>query len=233
MHQILKAHIDSKKFDHGYLLCGDGELCRKAAFEAAGVILARKGNLEAHPDFLYQKFEAFGIDDSRALKEWASSRPFFGSGKIAIMEIFSLSVESANALLKIFEEPNAGVHFFVISPSAEVIIPTLRSRLTVIRLGSSTSNSEVGLPGSGSAEEFLKLPSNNRLESIKKILTDKIKAVEFLNELEVYLERMIGGAQLWPRKALKEVQESRRFVFDRSPSLKMIMEHLVLVLPRL
>lgn len=232
MHQILKAHIERKSFDHGYLLCGDGELCKKMAFETAAVILSHKGNLGAHPDFLYQKFESFGIDDSRILKEWASSRPFCGNGKVAIMDIFSLSVESANALLKTFEEPNEGIYFFVISPSPETIIPTLRSRLTIIDNFSAqeeTKEETIEL-----CKIFLNSLPSRRLESIKKVLTDKIKAVEFLNGLEITLEKTAKtSVRERVTEALEEVQKSREFIFDRASSFKMIMEHLALTLPRL
>ena len=244
MHQILKAHIRRKEFDHGYLLCGDDETGRKMAFEAATVILQIPqgnsletpkefpwGKLAAHPDFFYKKFELFGIDDSRMLKEWASSRPFFGSGKVAIMEIFSLSAESANALLKVFEEPNEGVHFFVISPSAEAVMPTLRSRLTVIN--NATEQNKIEEETIGFCKEFLSLAPNKRLESIKKALPDKAKAVEFLNGLEMILEKTIRtSARLETTKALEEIQKGRQFIFDRASSPKMIMEHLALALPR-
>lgn len=232
MQPVLKAHIERKEFDHGYLLCGNGELCRKMAFEAAAVILSHKGNLGAHPDFLYQKFETFGIDDSRMFKEWASSRPFCGNGKVAIIEVFSLSIESANALLKTFEEPNNGVYFFVISPSPETIIPTLRSRLTIIDNFSAqeeTKEETIEL-----CKNFLNSFPGKRLESIKKILTDKIKAVEFLNGLEITLEKTAKtSVRARVTEALEEVQKSREFIFDRASSFKMIMEHLALALPRL
>ena len=245
MHQILKAHIRRKEFDHGYLLCGDDETGRKMAFEAATVILQIPqgnsletpkefpwGKLAAHPDFFYKKFELFGIDDSRMLKEWASSRPFFGSGKVAIMEIFSLSAESANALLKTFEEPNEGVHFFIISPSAEVVMLTLRSRLTVIDnfFRERIVNEEtVEL-----CKEFLNLTPDKRLKSVKNVSLDKIKAVEFLNGLEMILEKTIwSSARLKATKALEEIQKSRQFIFDRASSPKIIMEHLALSLPKL
>lgn len=231
MHQVLKAHIDSKEFDHGYLLCGDGELCRKIAFEAAAVILAHTGKLESHPDFLYQKFESFGIDDSRTLKEWSSSRPFYGNGKVAIMDIFFLSVESANALLKLFEEPNEGVYFFVISPSPETIIPTLRSRLTII--DNFVARKEIKEETIELCKNFLNSLPSGRLGSIKRILTDKIKAIEFLNELEIILEKTTKtSARARATKALEEIQRSREFIFDRASSFKMIMEHLALALPR-
>ena len=71
--------------------------------------------------------------------------------------------------MKTLEEPNEKNHFFIIVSSVENVMPTLRSRLTVIdlRLGSSASKSdlEAELPS-----EFLKSLPNKRLEMIKKYL---------------------------------------------------------------
>jgi len=38
-------------------------------------------------------------------------------------------------LLKLFEEPAEGVHFFVIVSSVEIFLPTLRSRFNILRQG--------------------------------------------------------------------------------------------------
>lgn len=250
MHPLLKAHIEKKEFHHAYLLCGDTDECQKAAIEAARAILSPSSTSKsdfderAHPDFSRGKFELFGIEDSRDLKNWAASRSFYGNGKVFVAEIFAFNSESSNALLKILEEPNEGVHFFIIASSAEVVMPTLRSRLTVIELGHRMSKSglDIGCPSGDLelAEKFLKDSPNKRLEIAKKMAdekkadkTDKAKIVEFLNGLEISLERKLRLAE---RKkaisAMEELQKSREFIFDRGSSAKMILEHLALVLPK-
>ena len=104
MNPILKSHIDNKEFQHAYLLAGDYDASREMAFEAAKILL-RHENLTSHPDFFYEKFEMFGINESHKLSFWASQRPLLGSNKVFVAEVFSFSIESANALLKTFEEP--------------------------------------------------------------------------------------------------------------------------------
>src|SRR3989338_7920967 len=135
MRPILKAYIEKREFHHAYLLCGDGEAGKKMAEEAARIILA-EDNLESHPDFLFRRFGLFGINDSHNLTSWAATKSFSGKGKVLVMEVFSFNMESSNALLKTLEEPGDKIHFFIIVSSIESVIPTLRSRLTVIDVSS-------------------------------------------------------------------------------------------------
>jgi len=219
MNPVLKSHIENKEFQHAYLLAGDYDASREMAFEAAKVLLKHE-NLTSHPDFFYEKFEMFGINESQKVSFWASQRPLLGSNKVFVAEVFSFSVESANALLKTFEEPFEGTHFFVLVPSVEIVIPTLRSRFVVI--------SGLGERGEISEEtkklclEFLKALPSKRMKMAEKISKDKAEAAEFLNGLEV-----VAGKNY---KILNAVQKAREFLFDRSPSVKMLMEQLALIL---
>ena len=62
------------------------------------------------------------------LKE-LSLRPMSASRRIAIIDdADSLSEESANALLKTLEEPPPGSILFLLSPSTDALLPTIRSR---------------------------------------------------------------------------------------------------------
>ena len=245
MHPILKAHIEKKEFHHAYLLCGDKEAGKKMAEEAAMAILAEK-NLESHPDFSFRRFGLFGINDSHNLTSWAATKSFFGRGKVLVMEVFSFKMESSNALLKTLEEPGEKIHFFIIVPSVENVIPTLRSRLTVIDLSSDKEELETEILETG--RKFLATLPNKRLEMVKKLSAksgeeegnelisessvNKQKAIQFLNALEFLLhldiecpsERGKGGA-------LEELSRSRQFISDRGASAKMILEHLALALP--
>ncbi|MDP2830563.1 MAG: hypothetical protein Q8O21_00680, partial [bacterium] len=186
MESILKTHIETGNFNHGYLLAGDFGVSRKAALEAARVILTSTSGvagcrLETNPDFSHQAFELFGIQDSRELRQRASATSFGGAGKVFIIEIFLFSAESANALLKLFEEPSKGTHFFIIVPSLDDVIPTLRSRLVVV----DNQDSERLALGTEEARKFLEDLPGKRMESIKKILKDKQAAIIFLDELEI------------------------------------------------
>jgi len=228
MNSVLRFHIDNKKFHHAYLLAGDCENSRNMAFEAAKVILKRE-NLTSHPDFFYNKFNLFGINESHDLIFWAGQRPFLGENKVFVAEIFSFSAESANALLKTFEEPFEGTHFFIIVPAVEIVIPTLRSRFTVI--DNSRSRENAGENAEKYAEFLGALPTR-RLKMAEKFFKDKREAAEFLDGLEVIL-RSPASLKKPDFLALEIIQKAREFLFDRSPSTKMIMEYLALTLPRM
>lgn len=239
MESILKTHIETGNFHHGYLLAGDFEISRKAALEAARVILTSMSGvdvsrLEANPDFFHQAFELFGIQDSRELRQRASATSFGGAGKVFIIEIFSFSAESANALLKLFEEPSKGTHFFIIVPSLDDVIPTLRSRLAVV---DNQDSGRLAL-GTEEARKFLGDLPGKRTESIKKILKDKQAAINFLNGLEAALGSL-ASKSTWKLsfqvkcQALEEIQKCRGFLFSRAGSPKMVLEHLALSLPRI
>jgi DNA polymerase III gamma/tau subunit len=55
--------------------------------------------------------------------------------KIYIVESADkMTVEAQNAFLKIFEEPPAGVFFFLLCDNASVLLSTVRSRAPVLRM---------------------------------------------------------------------------------------------------
>lgn len=240
MDSLLERHIKNKQLSHGYLLAGDFEISRRAALEAASALFGYPiAKLRRHPDFYHQAFESFGIKESQELKRKSSLRPMLGEKKIFILELFSFTIESANALLKIFEEPPEGTHFFVIVPSADAVIPTLRSRLIVIDSQPQQRASIL------EEEEFLKSLPGKRLDIVKKIGKDKNKAIEFLNGLEIILSKktesslssrtvMEGNSsesEIPGFFALKQIQEARGFLSGRAPNVKMILEHIALILP--
>lgn len=246
MHPILKAHIEKKEFSHAYLLCGDAEVCRQAAFDMASIILSpQNGILESHPDFLHKSFGLFGIGDSHDLTNWAGKKSFSENGKIFVAEIFAFNTESANALLKTLEEPGEKTYFFVIVSSSDNVIPTLRSRFVVIDLplgGETSKHLEVSPPS-----EFLGAMVNKRMEIIKTLIAkkedndgfsensvNKQKTTNLLNSLEIVLEKELRNKNAKVAlTALEELSKAREFVFDKGASVKMILEHLALALPKI
>lgn len=239
MHPILKAHIEKKEFNHAYLLCGDAEACRQAAFDMAMVILSpQNGVLESHPDFLHKSFSLFGIGDSHDLISWSSKKSFSENGKVFVAKIFAFNTESANALLKTLEEPGEKTYFFVIVSSLDDVIPTLRSRFIIIDL---PQRLEVSPPS-----EFLGAMINKRMEIIKTLIAkkedddglsensvNKQKTIDLLNYLEIVLEKELRNKNAKAAlTALEELSKAREFVFDKGSSVKIILEHLALALPK-
>lgn len=228
----MENHIKSGKFSHGYLLAGNAEASRDSVFEASKVLLAAE-RLDNHPDFFCQKYDSFGIDDSRELIYKASQRPFLGENKVFIIEALSFTVESANALLKLIEEPFSGTYFFIIVPSEEIVIPTLRSRLVVVE--NKIQELEPGKEKiKKTAEEFLAGMPMQRTGIIEKISKDKPKAIEFLNVLEFVLAKNMEKKKGMPfAGSLEEIEKSRNLLATRFGSPKMILERLALILPKM
>lgn len=228
----MENHIKSGKFSHGYLLSGNAEASRNSVFEASKVLLIAE-RLDNHPDFFHQKYDSFGIDDSRELIYKASQRPFLGENKVFIIEALSFTVESANALLKLTEEPFSGTYFFIIVPSKDIVIPTLRSRLIVVENKIQELEPEKEKIKK-TAEEFLVGMPMQRTGIVEKISKDKPKAIEFLNVLEIVLAKNLKKRKrALFANSLEEIEKSRNLLATRFGSQKMILERLALILPRI
>jgi len=144
------------------------------------------------------------------------------SRRIYIIEADFVTEEAQNSLLKVFEEPTSGTHFFIISPQ-EILLPTLRSRMMVIEGESQKSVKE---------ENILRLPLNERLAKVKEITEgisneEKTKqdAIILLNQVEVELyEKGVEKSS----GALKVCESARASLYDRGAPIKMILENLML-----
>ncbi len=179
-----------------------------------------------NPDFFHEKYESFGIDESRRLKELHSSKAFAHDGKrIFVLEVQSITHEAQNALLKIFEEPHEQTHFFILIPSASMLLPTLRSRLLVIE--KETTEHE----GITEAKRFLKLSTKEKIDYVddlaKRISDEEATKSEALNFLSA-LEATLALDPEKNQKALKAILKSRDYMNDRSPSIKQLLEFVAL-----
>ncbi len=205
---------------------------REAALDAASFILNHpRAKLLRHPDYHHQKIESLGIKDSHDLKNKSFAKPLLGNKKVFIVELFFLTPEASNALLKLFEEPPEGTYFFLITRSADTVAPTLRSRLAVIEFDRESREDVFCL-------DFLSAAPGKRMRMIKKLEKDKNDAMEFLNGLEKIIE---SGARQDNQKlssqerlsALEGITSARGFLMIRSSNVKMILEHLALTLPKM
>ena len=91
-----------------------------------------------HPDFLtiqpHTDSPRIPIEDVRALRKFLSFTPAVGRFKIVVIDkAESLSDEGANALLKSLEEPPQQSVIILITAYPHAILPTIRSRLLVLR----------------------------------------------------------------------------------------------------
>jgi len=223
---ILKTLKESGIISHAHLLVGDVELAKKMATEITNELLSIEVAEDlAHPDFFYQKVDILKIGDSHEISRRASIKPSLGEKKVFIIETLAFTMDAENALLKIMEEPPAGTHFFVIVPTVEIVIPTLRSRFSIFEI---PKEKKPELKNEEFINKFISSMPKKRMDLIKDFFEkDKAEVIDFLNELGLVLE----GKKAF--KALEEIERVKKFLYNPTGSQKMILEHLALTLPRL
>ena len=214
---------------HAYVIVG-------GAAEHDDLILAlskkHKIKLAGNPDFTDRKYETFSIDDARALKSLAETRPALAGGfRIFIVTTNGVTVEAQNALLKLLEEPGEHARFFLIVPSAHLLIPTIRSRVQI--LGSvAAMQSADGSEAVKAAKAFLAAPVKKRLDLVKELMDQIAKekkskqdAVDLLNALE---EQVHAAGLKKNAAALESLLLAGTYATDRAPSMKMLLEYVAL-----
>ncbi len=233
MHPRTVYYIDMDSFKklkelthHAYYLLGGYD-------ELLSILEKNHGlTLQGNPDFFNKTYEIFTVDDARELKTAHSMRPVHSSGKkIFVVQMNGITTEAQNALLKLLEEPAEYAHFFLIIPSAHLLLPTVKSRLSFIETGAKSVN-ELGNE-SVDAKAFLKASQPKRLDIIKKLVEDISKekktrqdAITFLNaiEKEVYEQKGVkNGAG-----ALEVISKASSYMNDRAPSVKMLLEYVAM-----
>jgi DNA polymerase-3 subunit delta' len=185
--------------------------------------------IKNNPDFFYQEFETFTIDDGRDLQGRHSHRAIDGR-KIFIISTRFITSEAQNALLKIFEEPSLDTHFFLIMPNTEVLIPTLKSRLVIVRADDLKETESNNLEIQNLVKKFLAVNPAERINLVKPIVEDKDKgkAIDFVTALEKALVPGLKKADSTVAASLKEILMVKKYLHDRAPSVKLLLEHLCL-----
>jgi len=194
--------------------------------------------IENNPDVVVMRYGLLSVEDARRVSELAASAPFAGEHKVVVIAASRAYHEAQNALLKLFEEPPHGTYLFLIMPSLGGLLPTLRSRVqvleTVPRLRS--GRQEIA----NAAEQFLAASKEKRSAMIKKLTSGKDEeerrelreeAIAIVNGIEAVayekLQRGDGVAAL-----LSDIATLRGYLHDRSAPVRMILEHLSLVIPK-
>lgn len=153
---LLKQHIASGSVRHAYLFTGPQGVGRRtlairlaqalncpqpsASGEACGVCqTCHQIEHMQYPDLEVIQAEQRGgtlrVDQVRELQRHVALAPYQGKYRVALLLFFEeANANTANALLKILEEPPAQVVIILTAESAELLLPTIVSRCEVIRL---------------------------------------------------------------------------------------------------
>lgn len=196
--------------------------------------------MAGNPDVVVMQYGLLSVDDARRVAELASGAPFAGTTKAVIISASRAYHEAQNALLKVFEEPPAGTFLFLILPSLGGLLPTLRSRVQELENKELRIKNKGKDKGENPAEKFIKADKEERSAMIKKLTSGKTEeekrelrdeAIAIVNGIEAaaYAKSELGGPTA---KLLSDIAELRVHLYDRSAPVKMILEHLSLVIPK-
>ncbi len=217
---------------HSHLVVGPTE----KYYEKFRHMLRKKiseGDLDAN-DVWSRNFETLNIDDARAIKEVQNTRPT-GPRRVMLVSLQAIQSEAQNSLLKLFEEPSSDTIFIVCAETQSIFLPTVLSRFNII---DAARADERYVDTDNLALRFLAASFKDRLDMLEPIIKEKERfvAINFLNNLEEVLykkksESSQSGAQSIDPAIFEDIFSARHFLRSRSPSIKMILEHLASVIP--
>mgnify|MGYP001578630345 CR=1 FL=1 len=219
-------------------LVGNTHIVEGSSENIADVLaLLRREGIETNgnPDVYVKVYRQFGIDDARELRERASLRAL-GERRIFIVAAPDINREAQNALLKTLEEPPENALFFFILPSPDALLPTLRSRVQILRM-SDIHITNIEHP-SIDIQKFLAAAPQKRLDMLKPLLEkdeddpsnglrtgkrDMGEILAFLTSLENKLQKCPEG--------LIAVYRARKFITDKGALVKPLLEQAALLVP--
>ncbi len=215
---------------HAFVIEGEAEEGIDVA--RAWVEKELKLKIEQNPDVIILRYGLLSVEDARAVYESAIQAPFRGSAKVLIIAASRVYHEAQNALLKLFEEPPQGTYLFLVLPTLGALLPTLRSRVQILNVGHRKSY----IPDV--AEEFIKATREKRSALVKKLTSggdeeerreNREEAIAIVSGVEATLREQ--GVEKH-KATLTDIATLRTHLYDRSAPVKMILEHLSLVLPK-
>jgi hypothetical protein len=219
---------------HSYVIEGDplndGE-------NILDLLVSRKETEKNSNDLYFKKYEALNIEDSRDIKSWHSQSGIGKSKKICIICAKFINHEAEQALLKIIEEPGENTHFFIIVSDSSILLPTILSRVHLIKI-----KNESNIDIKKEVIDFIKSSKKERIDKVAIFIKEnkdednsgalRYFATSFVNELEVifYKEFKKDINNKDTQFILEELQKVRGYLSTKGAGVKMILEHLALVI---
>ena len=231
MRQIRDTYRKTGRLHHAYAIFGEKKV--KEEVEAF-LVKELKFPITKNADFWQGEYNVFKIGDSRVLNEAHVNKPVKYDKKVFVVYANFITKDAQNSLLKIFEEPTPDTVFFLVLPEATGLISTLKSRLIFGKGGGDDTASQ--------AEAFLSAKVGKRMEIVAKIVKDikdekmnKAGAIKFIKNIEKVVKdnlkvKNAHNARSGSLLAIEDLEKAISYASDESPSIKVILEHLALVL---
>lgn len=192
--------------------------CRNAENDFCGVCEScKRMDSLTHGDLeVYEDSNGIKIDRIRELAYRASTASYEGGNRIFILrDVEKLKKESANALLKLIEEPEKG-DFFILTANSLNILPTIKSRAIFLKI-KNRSAEELGVsPGEynfflGKGREILDylqnkdtgidLNSGEPYSEIGTFIKNYAEEPSIINKIKIY-------------KALRDFFQNRQYISE-------------------
>jgi DNA polymerase III delta prime subunit len=223
-----------KNLYHSYVVEGEPESTGRELLK----FLEVHGDIKSQsPDTLFQIYESFTMDNSGEIKDWHSRLGISGGKKICIIATKYINREAEQTLLKIIEEPTVNTHFFIVVPDASSLADTILSRAQVVKIKPNDDKDLQKL-----VVAFISANPKSRIEMIASIIKEnkdeensgklRFYASSFINELEnnFYQKFKNDKKNIKARFFLEELQKVHGYLNTPGASVKMILEHLALVI---
>lgn len=229
--------ITHRNLHHAYFLEGDHEQIVPQLLD-----YIQKEGIAGKESISINTIPVFYIENSREVR--AEQQMVRDGRKIIIIAFDRIMDAAQQALLKTIEEPTEGTHFFFISRSSNALLPTVRSRLFLVKPNTRKDTAENDL----SAKDYLAADYFGRIELTKDMIaagrgdddeSDEERAIarreliHFLDCIERVISDMLHQGKIEYEESIKHILTAKRDLGDASPSIKMIFEHLSLRLPKI
>lgn len=207
-----------------HIVAGDaGDVPRVVA------LLAEAGFEADSPDVYARSYAAFGVDEAREVAARAGTKALTAPHRVFIIATPSMTAEAQNALLKTLEEAPSGAAFFLIVPSPDMLLATVRSRSIPLSLPGAAPT----IDGIIDIAAFLAAAPAARIEMLKPILDaderDLAGAYALLGGIERALSSRIKEPAV--REGLEAVYRARQYLGDKGSLMKALLEQVALLIP--
>ncbi|HWO07748.1 MAG TPA: hypothetical protein VNM40_04185 [Candidatus Paceibacterota bacterium] len=183
------------------------------------------------PDLFVRNYRKFGVEEAEELRARVRTRPVESGRRIFVLFVPAMTSEAQNALLKTLEEPAADAAIFLVTPSPDTLLPTIRSRAQTLELSEKTEES-----GAVDVADFLAAVPARRLEMLKPLHEHEEEGrdigavIAFLQSLEraAAAKRMPDGSA----EGIRAIYRARKYASDKGSLLKSLLEQVALLVPK-
>lgn len=224
---------------HAYLYVGERDAGVRAVRTFAENSLGLSGM--DNPDIAVFEYGLFSKDDALRITAFSAQSSVSGGTRVIAIVVGRLFHEAQNALLKLFEEPNEGTVLALIVPAEGLLLPTLRSRLMPLPREHSqdvlSEDVRAFLEASKTEREKLvaKLVAKSKSDKETEKQAARLAAVDLIYGITrvAHTKRNISeGKEAQELDALlSDLSRFAPILHERSAPLKLIFEHLLLILP--